>query len=276
MTLVTLKGLQVPDSASDCSGSDIQTVGGTTVPALITICVPLILTRDPTANDDGANTGAAGPVGQGAVCVNTSTTPPTIWQCVSAATAAAVWEQVFPPSATAMAVATDSTAGTMSAADKTKLDGLGTASTHAATDFDVAGAASAAQSAAESASIPAAFLDTDGTMAADSDARVPSQKAVATYVAANAGGDGPLVAFGIATGVYSGSIISLPGGWSGTPVIILTLDQNGPTLDTNYNPVTATTYNVYDGSFELVLEASNGATPPTGCVLNWIAVGNPA
>lgn len=36
--------------------------------------------------------------------------------------------------------------------------------------------------------LPLSYLDTDGTMAADSDSRVPSQKAVRTYVAANAGG----------------------------------------------------------------------------------------
>jgi len=104
MTLVTLKGLQVPDSPSDCSGADIQTVGGATVPALITLAVPLVLTRNPTAADDGANTGGAGPVGQSSFCINTATTPPTIWQCVSAATGAAVWQQVFPALASANAL----------------------------------------------------------------------------------------------------------------------------------------------------------------------------
>lgn len=37
------------------------------------------------------------------------------------------------------------------------------------------------------AGIPKSYLDTDGTMAANSDAKVPSQKAVVTYVAATAG-----------------------------------------------------------------------------------------
>jgi hypothetical protein len=70
--------------------------------------------------------------------------------------------------------------------------GLGTASTHAATDFDAAGSASAAQSAAETASIPATAFDQDGTMAANSNARVPSQAAVRAYVAANAGITAPM------------------------------------------------------------------------------------
>ncbi len=35
--------------------------------------------------------------------------------------------------------------------------------------------------------IPLTYLDTDGTMASDSDAKVPSQKAVVTYVAAHGG-----------------------------------------------------------------------------------------
>lgn len=36
--------------------------------------------------------------------------------------------------------------------------------------------------------LPMSYLDTDGTMAANSDTKVPSQKAIRTYVAANAGG----------------------------------------------------------------------------------------
>ena len=40
------------------------------------------------------------------------------------------------------------------------------------------------------AALPAAAVDTDGTLAADSDSKVPSQKAVAAYVAAHAGGGG--------------------------------------------------------------------------------------
>jgi hypothetical protein len=164
---------------------------------------PWIMSRAPTANDDGANTGGAGATTVTQLWIDTAATPHGVYICASSATAAAVWDQIYPPLASAMAEATDSAPGTLSAADKTKLDGLGTASTHAATDFDVAGAAataqsnaeayaasaaSAAQSAAESASIPATYLDTDGTMAANSDAKVPSQKAVVSYVAANAGG----------------------------------------------------------------------------------------
>lgn len=48
--------------------------------------------------------------------------------------------------------------------------------------------ADAAEAAAEAASIPIGDLDVDGTLAADSDTKVPSQKAVKTYVDANAGG----------------------------------------------------------------------------------------
>ena len=68
------------------------------------------------------------------------------------------------------------------------LGSLGTASTHAASDFDAAGSSATAQAAAEAASIPASALDTDGTLAANSDTKVPSQKAVKTYVDAHAGG----------------------------------------------------------------------------------------
>ena len=46
------------------------------------------------------------------------------------------------------------------------------------TDLDLSGTNSG-----DSASIPAGYLDTDGTMAADSDVKVPSQKATRTYVA---------------------------------------------------------------------------------------------
>ena len=45
--------------------------------------------------------------------------------------------------------------------------------------------ADAAQSAAEAASIPASALDTDNTLAANSDSRVPSQKAIKSYVNTN-------------------------------------------------------------------------------------------
>lgn len=41
---------------------------------------------------------------------------------------------------------------------------------------------------ATSSGIPLSYLDTDGTLAADSDTKVASQKAVKTYVDANAGG----------------------------------------------------------------------------------------
>lgn len=70
-----------------------------------------------------------------------------------------------------------------------------TTSVHGITDTSVlettSGAqakADAAEAAAEAASIPLSDLDVDGTLAADSDTRVPSQKAVKTYVDANAGG----------------------------------------------------------------------------------------
>lgn len=45
--------------------------------------------------------------------------------------------------------------------------------------------------AAASTSIPLSYLDTDDTLAADSDAKVPSQQAVKAYVDANAGGGSP-------------------------------------------------------------------------------------
>ena len=53
------------------------------------------------------------------------------------------------------------------------------------TPADAQAKADAAQSAAEAASIPASALDTDNTLAANSDSRVPSQKAVKAYVGAN-------------------------------------------------------------------------------------------
>lgn len=50
------------------------------------------------------------------------------------------------------------------------------------------------------AQLKAANLDTDGTLAADSDAKVPSQKAVKTYVDANIGGGGAVTSVNTQTG----------------------------------------------------------------------------
>lgn len=62
--------------------------------------------------------------------------------------------------------------------------GLNTAATHPASDFDAAGAAAAAAAA----SVPTSAVDTDGTLAANSDAKIATQKAVKKYVDDNAGG----------------------------------------------------------------------------------------
>lgn len=67
--------------------------------------------------------------------------------------------------------------------DLTDLPTLGTAAAADTGDFDAAGAAATAQSAAETASVPASYLDTDGTLAANSDAKVATQKAVRTLTA---------------------------------------------------------------------------------------------
>jgi hypothetical protein len=68
--------------------------------------------------------------------------------------------------------------------------GLGSAATHAATDFATAAQGAKADSAVQPGSLgTAAWLavDTDGTLAANSDTHLPSQKAVKTYVDAHAG-----------------------------------------------------------------------------------------
>lgn len=118
--------------------------------------------------------------------------------------------------------------------------GLGTAATQATGAFDAAGAAAAAQAAsqpldsdltaiaaltttsygrallalADAAAGRTAFglgtaavtaLDVDGTLAADSDVKVPSQKAVKTYVDANAGGGGG----GSTPGIFGTSAVAL-------------------------------------------------------------------
>lgn len=84
--------------------------------------------------------------------------------------------------------------------------GLGTAATQAATSF-----------------IASTALDTDGTLAANSDSKVASQKAVRTYVAANSGGGGGTFAGSprptpfVAGRVYTN--VPIDGG-NHTPVII--------------------------------------------------------
>lgn len=70
--------------------------------------------------------------------------------------------------------------------------------------------ASSGTNTGDAASIPASYLDTDGTLAANSDAKVASQKAVKTYVDAH-GLSWPLVSPGgeISIGDLSGSKIGL-------------------------------------------------------------------
>lgn len=57
-------------------------------------------------------------------------------------------------------------------------------------------------------------LDIDGTMASNSDAKVPSQKAIVTYVAANSGGGGGNIDGGAANTVYQLSDV-IDGGTGG-------------------------------------------------------------
>ena len=69
----------------------------------------------------------------------------------------------------------------------------------------------ATQKATKTYALPASYLDTDGTLAANSDTKVPSQKAVKTYVTTNAAADGWIAATGTWT-YASASTITVPSG----------------------------------------------------------------
>jgi len=67
--------------------------------------------------------------------------------------------------------------------------GLGSASTTASTDYATSSQGSAADSAVQPGDLP--MFDTDVTLAANSDGRVPTQKAIKAYVATAGGGISP-------------------------------------------------------------------------------------
>jgi hypothetical protein len=79
----------------------------------------------------------------------------------------------------AVAPATDSTAGSMSAADKTKVDALGSASTHAATDF-----AAAADLTSEASTRAAADTANAGAIASEASTRASADATNASAISA--------------------------------------------------------------------------------------------
>lgn len=101
MGTLTYKGILIPDAADTTDGADVQNTLAPGLKALATIAVALSAARVPTANDDGVGTGGLSPIAPPGFFVNTATTPPTIFQCTSAATGAAVWQQIFPALASA-------------------------------------------------------------------------------------------------------------------------------------------------------------------------------
>jgi hypothetical protein len=96
MGTLTYKGILVPDAADTTDGADVQNTLSSGLKALAQIAVAISAARTPTANDDGVGTGGLDPIAPPGFFVNTATTPPTVYQCTSSATGAAVWQQVFP------------------------------------------------------------------------------------------------------------------------------------------------------------------------------------
>lgn len=126
----------------------------------------------------------------------------------------------------------------------TDIGGLGSSATHASTDFDAAGAAAAAQAASDpsgsaaaaqaaaiAASIPISYLDTDGTLAANSDTRVSTQKALKTYIDAVAAGLTPKLPVRLATttalpaGTYNNGSSGVGATFTVTATGTLTIDS---------------------------------------------------
>lgn len=131
------------------------------------------------------------------------------------------------------------------------------------------------------AGIPFGYLDTDGTLAANSDVKVASQKAVKTYVdsAMAAIGNGGKVRVAttanitIATALNNGD--SLDGVTLATDDMVLVKDQSAPEQNGIYvvgaSPARATaydTYNEYPGSIIIVEEGTTNADTLWLCTSN--------
>jgi hypothetical protein len=117
------------------------------------------------------------------------------------------------------------------------ISGLGSAALVDTTTFDATGAAAAAQAAAIAASIPISYLDTDATLAANSDTRVATQKALKTYIDAVAAGLTPKLPVRLATtgalpaGTYNNGSSGVGATFTVTATGTLTIDSVLTTLN---------------------------------------------
>lgn len=131
----------------------------------------------PASNIQGLGTAATKNVGTGSNDIAAGDAPAA---AQAAATAAAASD------ATTKANAAQAAAIATAATDATTKANAAQAAAIAAAATDATTKANAAQAAAIAASLPASYLDTDATMAANSNTKVPSQAAVRAYVGANA------------------------------------------------------------------------------------------
>lgn len=100
--------------------------------------------------------------------------------------------------AISISAATTGAAGSMSAADKVKVDALGTASTHAATDFDAAGAASVVQG---NLNTHAALTTTaHGGLVASTDSRLSDARTPTAHHTTHVTGGSDVIADAVAGG----------------------------------------------------------------------------
>lgn len=150
----------------------------------------LSATTNPGVNDDNTQGYQAG-----SVWANTSGN--TVWICASAGTGAASWTDVTAAGAGTFAGLTDVNVSSLADKDHIVYD-TGTSKYINRTLANVK-ADLALDNVTNVAQMPSSYLDTDTTLAANSDAKVPSQKAIKTYVDSIVAGLSPKPAVRVAT-----------------------------------------------------------------------------